>query len=144
MSEDVCETLVWTKFGAPSRSEPAKMSSLPRTTKYDSNKYLANNFLHCEFQLSMLCNSKVSFWEPFWRRASSGSDFREFDLQKTSKFSPNNCLTNNFLHYEFHLSMFSSSKILVWEGNFFESGVVAPPKFDPKNCLTNNFLHYEF
>jgi len=37
------------------------------------------------------------------------------------KFGPNNCITNNFLHYDLQLSMLSSSKILLWKGHL--SGV---------------------
>jgi len=69
-------------------------------------------------------------------RAFSGSDFSEFEPQRTLKFGPNNCLLNNFLHYEFQLSMLSSSKILFWEGHFGGAGVCSSrrtPKFGPSN-----------
>jgi len=64
-------------------------------------------------------------------------------------FGPNNCLINNFLHYEFQQSMLSSSKISLWKGNFLGGGkgLLLPPrtpKFGPNSCITNNFLHYEF
>jgi len=53
---------------------PQKCGSPPfqRTNKFGPNKCLTINFLHCEFQLSMFSNSKVSFWkshfggEHFW------------------------------------------------------------------------------
>jgi len=37
-----------------------------------------------------------------------------FLLPEDTKFGQNNCLTNNFLHCEFQLSMFSSLKVLFW------------------------------
>jgi len=80
---------------------------------------------------------------PFRERAFSGSDFGQFVLQKTPKFGPSNCHTNNFLHYEFQLSMLSSSKISQLGGPFFggegSSRSLRTAKFGP-----NNFLHYEF
>jgi len=82
-----------------------------KTTKFGSNKSLTNNFLHCEFQFSILSNSKVLFW---------GRHFREFDSQRIPKFSPNNCLANNFLHYEFQPFMLSSSKVSFWGRHFRE------------------------
>jgi len=57
----------------------------------------------------MLSSSKVSFWGPFWRVCP----------RKTSKFSQNNCLTNNFLHCEFQLSMSSRSKWLFFRPTFW-------------------------
>jgi len=52
---------------------------------------------------------------------------------KTAKFGTNNCIINNFLHCEFHLSMFSSSsKILLWEENFGEG---VPPHTPPGGLL---------
>jgi len=84
------------------------------------NNCLTYNFLHCEFQISVLSSLKVTFWEgPFWKVAPPHL--------KTPKFSQNNCLTyNNFLHCEFHLTMLSNSKVFekpFWE--FFPPG--GPP-----------------
>jgi len=55
------------------------------------------------------------------------------------------------LHYEFQLSMLSSSKNLTLGGPFWGGRMEFPPpphqrtwKFSSNNCLTNNFLLYEF
>jgi len=90
--------------------------------------------------------------EPVWRKALSGSDFGEFDHKRISKFGPNNCLSNNFLHYEFQLltdqfKIFNLGTILerAFSGSHFgEFASKKTPKFGPNNCLTNVFLHYEF
>jgi len=47
---------------------------------------------------------------------------------RTPKFGRNNCLTYNFLHSEFQLSMLSSSKVLFWGVNI---GGVLPPVRHP-------------
>jgi len=59
------ETIVWTKVGGPSMIEPPKMgfAFLWKTPKFGPNSCLTNNFLHCEFQLSMFSSWKVLFWE---------------------------------------------------------------------------------
>jgi len=47
-----------------------------KTPKFGSSNCLTNNFLNCEFQLSMLSSSKVSFWEVYphpGRRSKVGS-----------------------------------------------------------------------
>jgi len=50
---------------------------------------------------------------------------------KTPKFGQNNCLTNNFQHSEFQLSMLSSSKVLFLGGHF--GGVL--PLVRPQNLV---------
>jgi len=57
----------------------------------------------------MLSSSKVSFWE---------GHFGGFAPQRTFKFGQNKCLTYNFLHCEFHLSMLNSLKVLFLGGRF--------------------------
>jgi len=58
---------------------------------------------------------------------------------RTPKFGQNNCVTYNFLHSEFQLSMLSSL-------SFIFGGCLPrkTPKFGQNNCLTYNFLHCEF
>jgi len=120
-----------------------------KTLKFGPNNCLTNNFLrvHCEFQLSMLSSSKVSW-------GGGGGHFGEFPPEefpnlvqtfasqtisyilavqkfhfgvqkfqlplprKTPKFGPNNCLTNNFLHSKFRFTMLSSSKVSFRRGHF--------------------------
>jgi len=99
----------------------------PEPPRVNPQKWGSNNFLHCEFQLSMFSSSKVSFLgRPFWEvhPLSPESPKMRFAPQKTPKFGPNNSLTNNFLHCEFQLSMFSSSKVLFL-------GVLPPPEGFP-------------
>jgi len=57
--------------------------------------------------------------------------------QRTSKFGPNNCLTNMFLSFNFLCSEF---KVSLW-GSFSPRRTL---KFGPNNCLTNYFLRCEF
>jgi len=45
--------------------------------------------------------------------------------RKTPKFGPNNCHTNNFLHCEFQLSMFSSSKVSFLGRPFWDHLIIA-------------------
>jgi len=84
-----------------------------RTHKFGQNNCLTYNFLHCEFQISMLSSSKVTFW--------GGSP-----PLRTPKFGQNNCLTYNFLHSEFQLFMLSSSKVSFLGGHFGGSSPVRP------------------
>jgi len=72
-----------------------------RTHKFGPNNCLTNNFLHCEFKLTMLNSAKVSF----------GGHFEGLHPWRTSKCGQNNCLTYNFQNCEFQLSMLSSSKV---------------------------------
>jgi len=111
-------------------------SSFKRTPKFGQNTCLTDKFLHCEFYLFMFSSSKVSFFwgrifgKSFWgvpRPEDPQNLVRVIGSQTTyyivsfnllpppwrnPKFFPNNCLTNNFLHCKFQLSMFSSSKVL--------------------------------
>jgi len=50
---------------------------------------------------------------------------------KTTIFVPNNYLTNNFLHCEFQPSMFSNSKVSLWEGQFGGGGGGLPKRKTP-------------
>jgi len=75
---------------------------LQRTPKFGPNNCLTNIFLHCEFQISMLSSSKVSFWEDY---------FGGLSPQKTPKFGPNNCLTNIFLQCEFQFLCWAVQKL---------------------------------
>jgi len=115
----------------------------PEDLQICPNNCLTNNFLHCEFQLSMLSSLKVSFLKGHFLGERSPPDDPRF-------FGQNNCLTNNFLHCEFQLSMFSSLKVLFLEGHFLgrrgrRSSHQEDPRFFGQNkCLTNNFLHCEF
>jgi len=65
-----------------------------------------------------------------------------------SKFSQNTCLTNNFLHCEFQLFMFSSLKDSFWGSNFGGIFWLVPPPGGPqiwsKNFFAKIFLHCEF
>jgi len=55
--------------------------------------------------------------------------------QRTSKFTQNNCLTvtNNFLHCEFQLSIFSGLKVSFWGGHFEVSPLEKTLKFGQNN-----------
>jgi len=128
-----------------------------RAPKFCPNNCLTNNFLICEFQLSMLSSSQVLFLGAILRglppeglptlvkiivspitfyiinfkflcwavqKLRFGKrHFGVFPPLRTPKFGQNNCLTYNFLHSEFQLSMLSSSKVSFLEGQF---GVFSP------------------
>jgi len=87
------------------------------------------NFLDFEFQLSMLSSSKISLWEGHFEGVCS---------PRTIKFGPNNCLTNNFLHYEFQLSTsyVEQFKNFTLKGPFMVTPFPKKPKFSPNSCLT--------
>jgi len=68
-------------------------------SNFGQNNCLTDNFLYCEFQLSMFSSLKVLF-----RGAILGGS-------SPRKFSQINCLTNNFLYCELQLSERNSSKV---------------------------------
>jgi len=81
------------------------------------------------FQLSTLSSSTVLFW----RFALPPLSPREH-----SKFGPNNCITNIFLHGEFQIYILSRLKVC------FGGLPLDDPKFGQNNCLICNPLHCEF
>jgi len=68
----------------------------------------------------MFSSSKVLFWGPIW-----GALLRALSPTGGRKLGQNNRLTSNFLHCEFQLSMFSSSKVLFREGGYFGGSTLA-------------------
>jgi len=76
-----------------------------RTSKFGQNNCLPNNLLMwvSTFYVQQLKN--FIFW---------GEHFEEFLPRRTSIFGQNKCITNNVLQYEFQLSIFSSSKVLLF------------------------------
>jgi len=64
----------------------------------------------------MFSISKIPLWEGHFGGLPLSPEAPNLIPWRTPKFGPNNCLTNNFLHYEIQLSMLSSSKVLFWGG----------------------------
>jgi len=149
--------------------------SLPsrRTPKFGPNNCLTNNFLHCEFQFSMLSSSKVSFWGV--RPPGGSPNLVKTIVSQTSSY----IVSFNFLCWAVQKFYFlgaifgglspggqfaqiRSKKLshkqlpTLWVSSFcveqFKTFILGEPffsfwrtlKFGPNNYLTNKFLHSEF
>jgi len=108
-----------------------------KTPKYGSNNSLSSNFLHCEFQLSMMSGSKVLFWENHFGELGP---FPGGPLNLVRAIVSQ--ISSYLVSFNFCVEQFKS---FVLREAFL--GFPIPqkiPKFGTNNCLINIFLHYKF
>jgi len=146
--------------------------SCRKTPKFGLTNCLTNNFLHCEFQLSMLSSLKVSFGEVRPPPPGGSPNLLQIIASQTTSY----IVSFNFLYWavqKLHYgrvrpfgrppnlvqtivsqktSYIVSFNFLCWavqKFHFFFWGGGSPlppriPKFGQNNCLAYKFLHCEF
>jgi len=106
MQEIVYKTFVWSKFSGPrGRGQFGKLHFCRYIPKGAPN--LVQRIVSQTSSYIVCFNLYVQQFKSFILEGP----FCGFTSWRTSRFGPNNCLTNVFLHCKFQLSMLSSSKV---------------------------------